>query len=183
MPELPEVQTIVETLRPRLLGRRIHGVRLHRLDVLLPVGIDLAAELNGKSIASIDRRGKRIIFLLNNGCRFYIHLGMTGRLSVIPSSAQGPALQPHTHLEWQIGPDTVLFRDPRRFGGIWWLGRDTPADGGMGPEPLTQTPRQLARRLAPRAGRSRPPCSISPSSPVSVTFTLMNRSSRPASTR
>jgi formamidopyrimidine-DNA glycosylase len=148
MPELPEVQTVVDTLRPRLLGRTIDGVRLHRRDVLLPVGVDLPAELNGKSIASIDRRGKRIIFSLDNGCRFYIHLGMTGRLTVTPSGTRPLSPLPHTHLEWQIGPDTVFFRDPRRFGGIWWLGRDTPADSGMGPEPLTLRPAVLARQLA-----------------------------------
>jgi len=148
MPELPEVQTVVDTLRPRLLGRTIQRVRLHRADVLLPAGVDLPAKLNGRLIASIDRRGKRIIFSLDNGCRFYIHLGMTGRLTVMPTDAAPLPPLPHTHLEWQIGSDTVLFRDPRRFGGVWWLGRDTPADAGMGPEPLTQSPRQLARQLS-----------------------------------
>jgi formamidopyrimidine-DNA glycosylase len=150
MPELPEVQTVVDTLRPRLLGRRISAVCLHRLDILLPAGVDLPGELNGKSIASIDRRGKRIIFSLDNWCRFYIHLGMTGRLTVAPSASIPLNLPapPHTHLQWQIGSDTVFFRDPRRFGGIWWLGRDTPPDAGMGPEPLTQRPGQLASRLS-----------------------------------
>jgi formamidopyrimidine-DNA glycosylase len=66
----------------------------------------------------------------------------------MPSNALPESLPPHTHLEWQVGPDTVLFRDPRRFGGIWWLGQDTPADSGMGPEPLTLRPAVLARQLA-----------------------------------
>jgi len=34
---------------------------------------------------------------------------------------------------------------PRRFGGLWWLGRDVSADDGMGPEPLSLRPLQLAR--------------------------------------
>jgi formamidopyrimidine-DNA glycosylase len=42
---------------------------------------------------------------------------------------------------------TLRFRDPRRFGGIWWLGKDSPA-GDMGPEPLLIRAAQLLLRLA-----------------------------------
>jgi formamidopyrimidine-DNA glycosylase len=41
----------------------------------------------------------------------------------------------------------IRFRDPRRFGGIWWLGLDESPNGDMGPEPLTIRPAQLAKRL------------------------------------
>ena len=38
MPELPEVETIVRTLRPSLLGRTIDGLRLLRKDIIHPLG-------------------------------------------------------------------------------------------------------------------------------------------------
>jgi formamidopyrimidine-DNA glycosylase len=76
---------------------------------------------------------------------FYIHLGMTGRLTIEKSSA--PTL-PHTHLVLTFASYEVRFRDPRRFGGVFWLGRDTAADANMGPEPLQLRPSQLANRLA-----------------------------------
>ncbi|HWE93471.1 MAG TPA: Fpg/Nei family DNA glycosylase [Tepidisphaeraceae bacterium] len=203
MPELPEVETVVTTLRPRLIGRRIASVRLARQDILMPTDIDLSALLTGRSVEQIERRGKRIVLTLDDGNRFYIHLGMTGQLTVAEPTAEAP---PHTHLVVDLGPDSsgradavrkerrekggdcklqieetaaaashapagppaptapqfeisnlqfaicnpilqLRFRDPRRFGGIWWLGRGD-CDAGMGPEPLTVRPGELAKRLA-----------------------------------
>jgi len=147
MPELPEVETVVRTLRPRLLGRMIRSVHVHRPDILCPPGVDLASELSDRPVISIDRRGKRIVFSLDNGDRFYIHLGMTGQLTVVPTLPATPPAPTHTHLEIRFDGDLLRFRDPRRFGGVWWVGR-AEADAGMGPEPLTLRPSQLARQLA-----------------------------------
>jgi formamidopyrimidine-DNA glycosylase len=176
MPELPEVQTVVDTLRPRLLGRSILGIPTIRQDIVLPAGFDLIGYLAGRSVTELTRRGKRIVFTLDDGNRFYIHLGMTGRLTL--ESPDAP-VQKHTHLIVLLGegikgrrmkdegrmktyalsdpssafclhpsalPQTLRFRDPRRFGGIFWLGHDSPA-GDMGPEPLTLRRAQLARSL------------------------------------
>ena len=149
MPELPEVQTVVTTLRPGVVGKLIRGVVLHRTDIVCPPDADLPAHLVGRKVASVDRRGKRIVFTLDDGDRFYIHLGMTGQLTLVDrrSLAASPAAK-HTHLELDLGTRHLRFRDPRRFGGVWWLGADDGADCGMGPEPLTLRPAQLARRLA-----------------------------------
>ncbi len=147
MPELPEVQTVVATLRPRLLGRVIRSVTLARTDIVTPAGIDLVVRLTGRTVSDVSRRGKRIVFTLDDANRFFIHLGMTGQLTVVEPKA--PAA-PHTHLEIDVGPGARLrFRDPRRFGGLWWLGSQAAAqDDGMGPEPLTLRPAQLGNRLA-----------------------------------
>ena len=148
MPELPEVQTVVTTLRPGVLGRVIRGVILNRTDIVCPPGADLPGHLVGRTVASVDRRGKRIVFTLDDGARFYIHLGMTGQLTLVDRRklASSPAAK-HTHLELDLGARRLRFRDPRRFGGIWWLGSEDCA-AGMGPEPLTMRPAQLAGRLA-----------------------------------
>ena len=151
MPELPEVETVVMTLRPRVVGRAIAGVALHRADVVSPPGTDLRGELIGRGIASVDRRGKRIVFTLDGGIRFYVHLGMTGQLTVVARDAPTP---PHTHLEIVLAgngtfsPEHLRFRDPRRFGGIWWLGTVDGADTNIGPEPLRLRPAQLVRKLS-----------------------------------
>ncbi|MDB5358697.1 MAG: formamidopyrimidine-DNA glycosylase [Phycisphaerales bacterium] len=175
MPELPEVQTVVATLRPRLVGRRLAAVRLIRQDIVEPAGTDLPALLTGRSVRAIDRRGKRIIITLDDGNRFFIHLGMTGQLTVVDAAT---AVQPHTHLLVDLTPEEkdgrgdgvkggrgereddcklqsancnpnlqLRFRDPRRFGGIWWLGL-ADCDEGMGPEPLTVRPHELSERLS-----------------------------------
>jgi formamidopyrimidine-DNA glycosylase len=150
MPELPEVETVVRTLRPRLVGRVITAVRLERPDILDPAGTNLAGHLLGRAVTSVERRGKRIVITLDDENRFYVHLGMTGQLTV---QAPGEPLQSHTHLVIDVTePDReqiqVRFRDPRRFGGVWWLGATGTGDERMGPEPLFIRPAQLGARLA-----------------------------------
>ena len=144
MPELPEVQTIVQSLARVLIRRRIDAVYINRQDVIRPAQFDLASHLAGRSLTHIGRRGKKIILQLDDGNRLYIHLGMSGRLSLEPS--QAPA-RPHTHVILQFQSDQLRFVDPRRFGGIFWLGTDGSAEQGLGPEPLLMRPRQLALGL------------------------------------
>ena len=79
---------------------------------------------------------------------------MSGRLGTENRDAP---LVAHTHLVIELGPASspgakaerveLRFVDPRRFGGIWWLGSQEPPDANMGPEPLGTRPRQLSKRL------------------------------------
>src|SRR3982751_3948731 len=102
MPELPEVQTVVNTLSPRVVGLRIRAVALHRDDIVAPTGTNLVAHLTNRTIAQITRRGKRIVFTLDDGNRFFIHLGMTGRLTLELARS---LLAPHTHLLFDFEDD------------------------------------------------------------------------------
>jgi formamidopyrimidine-DNA glycosylase len=147
MPELPEVETVVRTLRPRLVGRVFGDVRHVRADIIDPAGTDLADLIEGRRVESIDRRGKRIIVELDNGNRFYVHLGMTGQLTVEPAAGE---LKPHTHFVVELAESELQlrFRDPRRFGGIWWLGANGLGDERVGPEPLEVRAAELLQRLA-----------------------------------
>jgi formamidopyrimidine-DNA glycosylase len=103
----------------------------------------------GRRAAGISRRGKRIVIALDDRNRLYIHLGMSGRLTL--EAASVPVAR-HTHLVIDLlGNETrsarqLRFCDPRRFGGIWWLGTDEP-DAGLGPEPLTMRRGELLKRL------------------------------------
>lgn len=147
MPELPEVQTVVQSLRPGLVGRRIARVEVLRPDVIRPPGFDLQRSAAGCTIQSVERRGKRIVLRLGaGGEQLFIHLGMTGRLTLEAADAERAK---HTHVVFHLsgrGAATLRFCDPRRFGGIWWIGTDDPG-GRMGPEPLSLRAAQLARRL------------------------------------
>ena len=124
MPELPEVQTVVTTLKPLVCGRKVRSARGFCGGTLCrPARFDLPANLVARTIFDIDRRGKKIVFALDDGNRFYIHLGMTGRLSVEKS---GSPLAKHTHLLVDLDEGQMRFVDPRRFGGIFgwvWMGR------------------------------------------------------------
>lgn len=149
MPELPEVQTVVTTLAPKAVGATIATVEILRPDYVTPKGTDIRAKLVGRSIRAIHRRGKRIIFSLDSGEGFLIHLGMTGRLTLEPAGA--PRVL-HTHVVLTLqGPSRerleLHLRDPRRFGRFIWLGDDL-GESGLGPEPLTITPTRLCKVLA-----------------------------------
>ncbi|HEX4053730.1 MAG TPA: bifunctional DNA-formamidopyrimidine glycosylase/DNA-(apurinic or apyrimidinic site) lyase [Tepidisphaeraceae bacterium] len=145
MPELPEVETIVRTLRPSLLGRQFDALRVIRKDIVRPLGADLGSKALHRTIVRLLRRGKKIVFEFDDAARFYIHLGMSGRLTLDRPDA---AIRPHTHMILQFGQQELRFVDPRRFGGVFWLGTDQPADSDLGPEPLKMSARQLAARLA-----------------------------------
>ena len=148
MPELPEVQTVVDTLAPRVVGRRIVSVRRGEHDVVTPRGFDLAGAVVGRTIRCVTRRAKRIVVELDNGKAFFVHLGMTGRLGVIAPDAP---IASHTHVVFELEDGVeVRFVDPRRFGGIVFLCE--AASGGrfsapVGPEPLTLRPAALLKRL------------------------------------
>ncbi|HTW94628.1 MAG TPA: bifunctional DNA-formamidopyrimidine glycosylase/DNA-(apurinic or apyrimidinic site) lyase [Tepidisphaeraceae bacterium] len=144
MPELPEVETIIKTLAPRLVGKTIRQARVARGDVIHPPGIDFGANVTGRTVSGLSRRGKRIIFELDDGRRFFIHLGMTGRLSLEKPSE---IVLPHTHVFLEIDGAEVRFSDPRRFGGVWWLDQAAGDQGKFGPEPLTMRRSQLAAGL------------------------------------
>jgi len=149
MPELPEVQTIVTTLEPKVAGAEIFHVDIVRKDYVRPAGIDVASRLLGRQIKGVHRRGKRIIFTLNDENRFMIQLGMTGRLTIEPQGAI-PALHTHVVLTLHAKGGAAFelhLRDPRRFGCLNWLGGEA-GDAGLGPEPLTMTPAQLREMLA-----------------------------------
>ncbi len=157
MPELPEVQTVVNSLTPRISGAVIRAVDLRRRDIVTPDGIDLRAKLTGRRIESIDRRGKRIVFSLDDGNRFYIHLGMSGRLMLESPDAE---ILKHTHLLIDFeSPDVQMrFRDARRFGGVWWLGSGCRLMRRWGTfEPLEVTAEQLcvSKAEAERGGQSK----------------------------
>lgn len=144
MPELPEVQTVVTTLSPHIIGKKIRKVLHVRQDMVTPDAFDVATAIKGRTIRGLTRRGKRIVFTLDDANRFFIHLGMSGKLTT--ESANAPIL-PHTHLIADLGESRQLrLRDPRRFGEIRWLGA-SGGDEKMGPEPLAMRVSQLAAKL------------------------------------
>lgn len=154
MPELPEVQTVVDTLRralaaaggPGAVRGTIAAVAHLRDDmVTCPPDFDLRRTVAGRSIVNVTRRGKRIVLHLDDENRMYVHLGMTGRLTVEHADA---AARKHTHMVLSLADGReIRFADPRRFGAIVWLGREGTDEAAMGPEPLAVRPAELLARL------------------------------------
>src|SRR5262245_5496822 len=134
MPELPEVETIVRYLREHIVGAEIESVRLLRRDIVRSGTRSFPEVLQGRTIETIGREGKRIHVRLQPTGNLLVHLGMSGRLTLEPDTEP---LKKHTHLRMRFNSrDTELrFRDPRRFGGIWF-DEDRQSVDPLGPDAL-----------------------------------------------
>ena len=74
MPELPEVETIVRQLKSKLVGNVVTKV-----EVIDPKVVDSKiCSLSPFKIIQIERKGKSIVFTLNNQKALFIQLRMTG---------------------------------------------------------------------------------------------------------
>lgn len=143
MPELPEVETVVRSLRPALVGRRILNAEFGQLRVLRGLPLDTAQALAGQRVKSIDRHGKFIIIRLERGY-LVVHLGMTGKLLVNAERTKW------THATFTLDRGVMSYDDPRQFGRIEY-GLELPARvSALGPEPLEVPFEEFARRLKER---------------------------------
>ncbi|HEX9705567.1 MAG TPA: bifunctional DNA-formamidopyrimidine glycosylase/DNA-(apurinic or apyrimidinic site) lyase [Gemmatimonadales bacterium] len=153
MPELPEVETIVRELAPRLEGHRIDHAELRKTDVLRRVSPRrLLTSLRKNSFVEVHRRAKHAVFRLASGHRLVIQPRMTGSL-IVYDRRLTPAEKRYAVLTCKLETGALfVYRDVRRLGTVWLLDepRWTAYTSGIGPEPLddTFTPFVLADRLA-----------------------------------
>jgi formamidopyrimidine-DNA glycosylase len=158
MPELPEVETLRRRLAPVLEGRRLERVEIADERLTRPFAAeDVARELEGEHVQSVDRRGKYLIFRFDSGRALLIHLRMTGSLRHAPAGVLPDDPYRRAVVRLDDGP-SVAYRDVRRFG-TWLLLEpsevDEYVDARVGREPLD--PGYRARDLAVRlAGRRAP---------------------------
>jgi formamidopyrimidine-DNA glycosylase len=143
VPELPEVETVVRTLAPYLIGRRIVSARFTSRFVTPGNRAKLARKVAGRRIESVTRRGKFIVIALDQGA-LAVHLGMTGKLLVAGVETT------HTHGVFTLDDGVLLYDDPRQFGRIEW--GDTRVVK-LGPEPLLIGLAEFSERLRKRKTR------------------------------
>ncbi len=137
MPELPEVEITRRSLMPGLKGRQIGAVVVRRHMLRYPLPRGMTRLLAGKTLRSIDRRGKYLLFRFDHGT-LIVHLGMSGSLRLV-SSVESPGR--HDHLDLVFGARALRLRDPRRFGAVLWTMDDTashPLIAPLGIEPLSE---------------------------------------------
>jgi formamidopyrimidine-DNA glycosylase len=143
MPELPEVETVVRTLRPLIVGKRILNAEFRGLRVLIGDPTETARALSGRRIASIMRHGKFIAIKLDCGY-LVVHLGMTGKLLVDAAATKW------THAIFTLDKGTLHYDDPRQFGRVEY-GDELPARvAALGPEPLEVSFEDFAAALRQR---------------------------------
>jgi formamidopyrimidine-DNA glycosylase len=138
VPELPEVETIVRQLAPRVEGRRLASVEVLDARWCRPrAPAEVERALRGRAVERLSRRGKYMVW--EAGELFLLmHLRMTGTLLYDPAD-------PPAHTRARIGLDDghrLVYCDPRRFGTaeLAW-GERGVADffaARLGVEPLSE---------------------------------------------
>jgi formamidopyrimidine-DNA glycosylase len=142
MPELPEVETVRRGLIPRMVGHRIVKLHQRRRDLRVPLPKRFAAQVEGRTVAAIDRRAKYLLIRLDSGQTLIVHLGMSGRMTLHDArSAADHPFGRHDHVVFELDDGwQVRFNDARRFGLMLLVETEAvsrhKAFKGLGPEPL-----------------------------------------------
>ncbi|PYP58973.1 MAG: hypothetical protein DMD40_04070 [Gemmatimonadetes bacterium] len=152
MPELPEVETIVREIAPRLEGSLVARAELRKSDVLREVSKPrLINTLRGNTIEQVYRRAKHVVFRLSSGHRMIIQPRMTGSVIVYDRRLTRDELKYAVLICTLSDGRKFVYRDVRRLGTIWLLDEKgwIAYTGRIGPEPLeeTFTPFVFADRL------------------------------------
>ncbi len=139
MPELPEVETVKNSILPAVRHKLIEKVAVNHSDVLKNCQPhEFQDYLTGESIDAMERRGKYLIFRLSHGKSMVMHLRMTGQCVYFTGALPETT---HCHVVLHFSDGGLYYRDVRRFGGFW-IGDDVLALGSglehLGPEPLSE---------------------------------------------
>ncbi len=139
MPELPEVETIVRAVRPRLVGRTIEGARV-RWERTVGAGGPRAfrSRLVGRPIVAVRRRAKWFVLDVPSPARprqaLLGHLRMSGRLVMVRRDEKALRWE-RLRLDLDDG-SALAFVDPRKFGRVECVDDPALALAAIGPEPL-----------------------------------------------
>lgn len=168
MPELPEVEIVRRGLEPVLARARFAHVEQRRADLRFNLPQRFARRLCGQKVERLGRRAKYLLAHLSGGEVLLMHLGMTGRFTVLcehrnekPQGrllgdfAYATAANPnHDHVVFYMEHGAIVtYNDPRRFGFMLLIPQSElathPLMRGLGVEPLG--PALTAEYLAQRA--------------------------------
>jgi len=141
MPELPEVETLCRQLRPVIVDRQILSSRV------IDPKLGPLPELAGKTVQSVLRHGKQMVWTISGGMSLVFQLRMTGRFFWRET---GETI-PHARLEFSFRGGCLILSDPRRFATVRLCSPRAPSPVPDGLEKLDP------KRLAEAARRRRLP--------------------------
>ena len=87
MPELPDIETYLACLRPRVLDRPLERIRIAN-PFLLRTVVPPIREVEGRRVVGLRRLGKRTVFALDGDLFMVVHLMIAGRLHWKPPGAK-----------------------------------------------------------------------------------------------
>ena len=154
MPELPEVQTVLDTLEARIRDRRIVDIKVLYRPIIEGDVSSFRERLLGQHFRSFHRRGKYLLFEMDD-LTLVSHLRMEGKYFILKDSVP---LSKHDHVIFVLDDGMQLrYNDVRKFGRMEIIEKRTDYSDfkGLGPEPfdrrfsLSYCRRYLKDRTAP----------------------------------
>lgn len=155
MPELPEVETIVEELKLKVLERTFIDLWTDTRKIIKKPAFETFKKgVIGRKIEDVSRRGKNIIFGLSGGKILLVHQKMTGHLlfgkwersksgwrSLLPGPMADDKMNSYLHLVFWFDDGMMLaLSDLRKFAKVelWEKEEFFASDyySSLGPEPL-----------------------------------------------
>lgn len=137
MPELPEVETVRRTLEPLIKDKMIKNVTVWYPKIIMGDAEQVAKQLKGKKIITVDRYGKYLLIRLSDDLTLVSHLRMEGKYRLV--TPERPK-QKHEHVQFEFTDGTALrYDDVRKFGRMHLVEtgteRITTGIKHLGPEP------------------------------------------------
>lgn len=142
MPELPEVETVVRSVEPRVRGKLIRSVVTSASRVFGGQQTEMEREAPGQRIHAVTRIGKNILFQLDRQ-QLRVHLGMTGRLLFSEAVMTHPRARLLLEGDTGEGADgdgalQMIYDDARQFGRFQLVTGELESLG-LGPDALSIT--------------------------------------------
>ena len=139
MPELPEVQTVVDTLKGMILNKTIAYIKVLYAPIIVGDHNEFVNKLKGQTLHDIKRRGKYLIFEFDD-IAMVSHLRMEGKYYVMK---QNDEITKHMHIIFEFSDGTSLrYNDTRKFGRMELIpindGNGYHDFHGLGPEPFSE---------------------------------------------
>lgn len=122
MPELPEVETVKNTLKNIVLGKKIIASNIYWNNIIAyPTPEEFKKQIKNQTINDIKRRGKWLMFELDD---YFLlsHLRMEGKYFF--KHKEDP-LNKHDHVTFTFNDGTELrYNDTRKFGKMYLLKKE-----------------------------------------------------------
>lgn len=139
MPELPEVETIKESMRQSVCGAKIESVVIYNRHLRIDIPSDFEHLVCQAKIQKIYRLAKYAVMELNNGYSIIWHFGMSGKVKI--NQQTNPPVEKHDHVVINTSSGSIVYNDPRRFGLICLSLSSkidhTPFFKHLGPDPFS----------------------------------------------
>jgi formamidopyrimidine-DNA glycosylase len=149
VPELPEVETVVRSISPHVVGHTILHVEVFSHRVTRGSFAATSKALKGTRIEAVRRRGKQIFVELDRGI-LYMHLGMTGKLLWNGERTK------YARAVFELDNGTLIFDDVRQFGRVEYYSEVPDFLAKTGPDALTVSVEDFLARLKRHTGHIKP---------------------------